>query len=194
MPTNVKGIDMSIRHRAARRAGRTARFITIACAVLGTFSAAAQPPATNDYPSRPIRFVVPFGAGGASDITARLLGARMQETLGQRFVVDNRGGAGGMVGTDIVAKAQPDGYTILLGSNATHAIVVHLYKKVPYDPLRDFAPVGMVSISPQILAVNNDVPVKSVKELVALAKTKPGALTYASSGTGSAGHICGEML
>jgi tripartite-type tricarboxylate transporter receptor subunit TctC len=157
------------------------------------FGAAAQP-GSNEYPNRPIRFVVPFGAGGASDITARLLGARMQETLGQRFVVDNRGGAGGMVGTDIVAKAQPDGYTILLGSNATHAIVVHLYKKVPYDPLKDFAPVGTVSISPQILAVNSEVPAKSVKELIALAKTKPGALAYASSGTGSAGHISGEML
>ena len=149
---------------------------------------------TGDYPNRPIRFVVPFGAGGASDITARLLTNRMQEGLGQRFVVDNRAGAGGMVGTDIVAKAQPDGYTVLLGSNATHAIVVHLYKKVPYDPVRDFTPIGTVSISPQILAVNNDVPAKSVKDLIALAKAKPGALAYASSGNGSAGHLAGEML
>ena len=150
--------------------------------------------ASGDYPARPIRMVVPFAAGGVSDITARVLTAKMQESLGQRLIVDNRGGAGGMIGTDIVAKAAPDGYTIVLASNGTHAVVPHLYKKVPYDPIRDFAPVGMVSIAPQVLAVNKDLPIKSVKDLIAYAKTKPGALTYGSSGNGSTGHISAEML
>jgi tripartite-type tricarboxylate transporter receptor subunit TctC len=123
-----------------------------------------------------------------------VLASRMQESLGQRLVIDNRGGAGGMIGTDIVAKAAPDGYTLVLASNGTHAVVPHLYKKVPYDPVKDFAPIGMVSISPQVLAVNKDLPVKSVKDLIALAKAKPGALTYGSSGNGSTGHISAEML
>jgi tripartite-type tricarboxylate transporter receptor subunit TctC len=149
---------------------------------------------SSEYPARPIRMVVPFAAGGVSDITARVLASRMQESLGQRLVIDNRGGAGGMIGTDIVAKAAPDGYTLVLASNGTHAVVPHLYKKVPYDPVKDFAPIGMVSISPQVLAVNKDLPVKSVKDLIALAKAKPGALTYGSSGNGSTGHISAEML
>ena len=174
-----------------RSALRAVGVICLASAVWGTLASAA---AANDYPAKPIRMVVPFGAGGVSDITARVLVARMQESLGQRLVVDNRGGAGGMIGTDIVAKAAPDGYTIVLASNGTHAVVPHLYKKVPYDPLRDFAPVGMVSVAPQILAVNNDLSVRNVKDLVALAKSKPGALTFASSGNGSTGHISGEML
>ena len=113
---------------------------------------------------------------------------------GQRLVVDNRGGAGGMIGTDIVAKAAPDGHTLVLGSNATHAIVPLLQKKPPYDPVKDFAPIGMVAITPTLLAVNNDVPVKSVKELIALAKAKPNTLTYGSSGIGSLTHVAGEML
>ena len=166
----------------------------VACAAAVACACHDSAVASDNYPSRPIRMVVPFAAGGVSDITARVLVSRMQETLGARVVIDNRGGAGGMIGTDIVAKATPDGYTIVLASNGTHAVIPHLYRKVPYDPVKDFAPVGMVSIAPQILAVNNDVPVRSVKDLIALAKTKPGALTYASSGTGSTGHISGEML
>ncbi|MGZ5092783.1 MAG: Bug family tripartite tricarboxylate transporter substrate binding protein [Burkholderiales bacterium] len=156
--------------------------------------AAASVAATLDFPIRPIRLVVPFAAGGTSDILARILSARMQETIAQRLVVDNRGGAGGMIGTDIVAKGVADGYTLVLGSNATHAIVPLLQKKPPYDPVRDFAPVGMVAITPTLLAVNNDLPVRSVKDLIALAKAKPNTLAYASSGTGSATHVAGEML
>jgi tripartite-type tricarboxylate transporter receptor subunit TctC len=150
--------------------------------------------ATVDYPLRPIRLVVPFAAGGTSDILGRILSARMQETVGQRLVVDNRGGAGGMIGTDIAAKSTADGYTLVLGSNATHAIVPLLQKKPPYDPVKDFAPVGMVAITPTLLAVNNDLPVRSVKDLIALAKLKPNTLAYASSGIGSATHVAGEML
>jgi tripartite-type tricarboxylate transporter receptor subunit TctC len=150
--------------------------------------------ATSDYPVRPLRLIVPFAAGGTSDILGRIVSARMQETLGQRLVVDNRGGAGGMIGTDLAAKAVPDGYTLVLGSNATHAIVPLLQKKAPYDPLKDFSPIGMVAITPTLLAVNKELPVKSVKELIALAKAKPGTLAYASSGIGSATHVAGEML
>jgi tripartite-type tricarboxylate transporter receptor subunit TctC len=173
------------------RAGRAA-LCSIGVTCLAAVSGSAV--ASNEYPVRPIRMVVPFAAGGVSDITARVLVAKMQESLGQRLVVDNRGGAGGMIGTDIVAKAAPDGYTLVLASNGTHAVVPHLYKKVPYDPVKDFAPIGMVSISPQVLGVNKDLPVKSVKDLIALAKAKPGALTYGSSGNGSTGHISAEML
>ncbi|MDB5901530.1 MAG: bordetella uptake protein [Betaproteobacteria bacterium] len=177
--------------------GKAPRARAALCSTAALFVAAAASGGaigSSEYPARPIRMVVPFAAGGVSDITARVLASRMQESLGQRLVIDNRGGAGGMIGTDIVAKAAPDGYTLVLASNGTHAVVPHLYKKVPYDPVKDFAPIGMVSISPQVLAVNKDLPVKSVKDLIALAKAKPGALTYGSSGNGSTGHISAEML
>ncbi|MBC7782052.1 MAG: tripartite tricarboxylate transporter substrate binding protein [Proteobacteria bacterium] len=147
-----------------------------------------------DYPNRPVRMVVPFGAGGVSDIIGRTLAVRMQDSLGQPVIVDNRGGAGGSIGSDIVAKAQADGHTILLGSNGTHAIVPYLYRKLPYDPLKDFTPISMVAVTPTVLAVNPDLPVKSVKELLALAKAKPGALSFGSSGVGSTSHLAGEML
>jgi tripartite-type tricarboxylate transporter receptor subunit TctC len=168
------------------------RAAALAALAAPTVALAAAAPA--DFPTRPIRFVVPFGAGGTSDIIGRILSARMADGLAQRLVIDNRGGAGGAIGTDIVAKAQPDGYTIVLASNGTHAIVPYLYKKPPYDPIKDFAPVGMVAITPTVLAVNNDLPVKSVKELIALAKSKPGSIAFGSSGVGSTSHISGEML
>ena len=175
---------------AVRRAVEALVIIGIAVSPLAIHRAAAN----SDYPSRPIRMVVPFAPGGVSDITARVLVNKMHDGLGQRMVIDNRGGAGGMIGTDIVAKAPADGYTLVLASNGTHAVVPHLYKKVPYDPVKDFAPIGMVSVSPQVLAVNRDLGVRSLKELIALAKSKPGALTYGSSGSGSTGHISAEML
>jgi tripartite-type tricarboxylate transporter receptor subunit TctC len=161
-------------------------------ALLATFIAPSSVSAA-DYPARPIRFVVPFAAGGTSDIIGRILSVRMQESLGQPLVVDNRGGAGGSIGTNIVAKADPDGYSIVLASNGTHAIVPHLYARLPYDPIKDFAPVSMVAITPTVLAVNPDLPAKSVKELIALAKAKPG-LAFGSSGVGSTSHLSGELL
>ena len=165
------------------------------CVMLVILAAAFAASATAaGYPERPIRFVVPFAAGGTSDIIGRILSARMQDSLGQSLVVDNRGGAGGSIGTDIVAKANPDGYTLVLGSNGTHAIVPYLYKNLPYDPIKDFTAVSMVAITPTVLAVTPDVPVRSVKELIALAKSKPGALAYGSSGVGSTTHIAGAML
>lgn len=172
-------------------APRSAALIFLTAATLGAVSSAS--PAA-DYPARPIRFVVPFAPGGTSDIIGRILSARMQESLGQSLVVDNRGGAGGTIGTDIVAKATPDGYTIVLASNGTHAIVPYLYKNLPYDPLKDFAPVSMVAITPTVLAANPDLPVKSVKDLIAFAKAKPGTLAFGSSGVGSTSHLSGEML
>jgi tripartite-type tricarboxylate transporter receptor subunit TctC len=147
-----------------------------------------------DFPTRPVRMVVPFGAGGVSDIIGRTLAGRMQEGLGQPVIVDNRGGAGGSIGSDIVARAQPDGHTILLGSNGTHAIVPYLYRNLKYDPLKDFTPIGMVAITPTVLAVSPELPVKSVKELLAHARAKPGALSFGSSGVGSTSHLAGEML
>ena len=158
------------------------------------FLAATVTATAAGFPERPIRFVVPFAAGGTSDIIGRILSARMQEGLGQSLVVDNRGGAGGSIGSDIVAKASPDGYTLVLGSNGTHAIVPYLYRNLPYDPIRDFTPISMVVITPTVLAATPDLPVKSVKDLIALAKTKPGAIAYGSSGVGSTTHIAGEML
>jgi tripartite-type tricarboxylate transporter receptor subunit TctC len=165
-------------------------------AYITLFAAAAMPASTPaaDYPTRPIRFVIPFAAGGTSDIIGRILSAKMHDALGQPLVVDNRGGAGGSIGTDICAKASADGYTIVLSSSGTHAVLPYLYKKLPYDPIKDFEPVTMVAITPQLLAVNVDLPVKSVKELIALAKTKPGTLVYASSGMGSMGHMSGAMM
>lgn len=150
-------------------------------------------PMAADYPVRPIRFVVPFAAGGTSDIIGRILSVRMQESLGQPLVVDNRGGAGGTIGTNIVAKADPDGYSIVLASNGTHAIVPYLYARLPYDPIKDFAPVSMVAITPTVLAVNPEVAVRSLKELIALAKARPG-MAFGSSGVGSTSHLSGELL
>ncbi len=171
------------------------RSIRLAATLSPIFLVAVAGPALSaDFPVRPIRFVVPFAAGGTSDIIGRILSARMQDSLGQSLVVDNRGGAGGTIGTDIVAKATPDGYTIVLASNGTHAIVPYLYKALPYDPIKDFAPISMVAITPTVLATNPDLPVRSVKELIALAKTKPGALAFGSSGVGSTSHLSGELL
>jgi tripartite-type tricarboxylate transporter receptor subunit TctC len=167
---------------------RVAGAFLMTAVTLPAMSAAA------DYPARPIRFVIPFAAGGTSDIIGRILSAKMHDALGQTLVVDNRGGAGGSIGTDIVAKASADGYTILLSSTGTHAVLPYLYKKLPYDPIKDFEPVTMVAITPQLLAVNIDLPAKSLKELIALAKARPGALAYASSGIGSMGHMSGALM
>lgn len=146
------------------------------------------------YPSRSIRFVVTFPPGGTTDILAREIGARMQESWKQTVVVDNRGGAGGNVGADIVAKAPPDGYTILLGTNGTHAINPSLYKKMPYDAIKDFAPITLIASVPNIFISHPSVPAKSMKDLVILAKAQPGKVVYASSGTGTSQHLSVELF
>jgi tripartite-type tricarboxylate transporter receptor subunit TctC len=146
------------------------------------------------YPSKPVRIIVPFAPGGAVDITARAIAPGLTEQLGQSFVVDNRGGAGGIIGADLVAKAAPDGYTLLMGSNSTVSVAPSLYPKNPYHPIRDFAPISLVATMPFVLDVHPSVPAKSVKELIALAKAKPGRLSMASGGTGSSNHLVGELF
>jgi len=147
-----------------------------------------------NYPSRPVRLVVPFPAGGTTDILARAIAQKLSEGLGQQFVVDNRPGAGGNIGADIVAKSPPDGYTLLMGTVGTQAINVSLYAKMPYDAAKDFAPVVLVAGVPNILVVNPSVPVHTVAELIKLAKEKPGAINFASSGNGTSIHLSGELF
>lgn len=144
------------------------------------------------YPAKPVRMVVPFPAGGATDIVGRLIAQKLTEAWGQQVIVDNRGGAGGTIGSDIAAKSAPDGYTMLVGTSSTHAIAPSLYSKLPYDPVRDFAPVTLVASATILLAVHPSVPAKNVRELIALAKKQPNALSFASSGNGGISHLIGE--
>ena len=147
-----------------------------------------------NYPVKPVRLIVPFAAGGNVDITARQIAPGLSELLGQNFIVDNRVGAGGVIGAEAVAKAAPDGYTLMMGSNSTVSVAPSLYPKLAYHPVRDFAPVSLVATTPFVLVVHPSVPAKSVKELIALAKTKPGRLAMASGGTGSSNHLVGELF
>ncbi|MGZ5225452.1 MAG: tripartite tricarboxylate transporter substrate binding protein [Burkholderiales bacterium] len=156
------------------------------------FSLAATASAQS-YPDHPVRVVVPFPASGGTDILARLLLQRMSERLGANFVIDNRAGAGGTIGTEIVAKATPDGYTILVASSS-HTINPSVYKKIGYDPARDFAPVTLIASGPGLLVVHPSVPAKNVKELIALAKSRPGQLIYASAGNGTPPHLAAELF
>jgi len=148
----------------------------------------------DDYPSRPIRFVVPYPAGGPLDTVARLLGQKVSESMKQPIIVDNRPGAGGNIGADFVAKSAPDGYTILMGAVATHAINPTLYSHIPYDPVADFMPITQVASTPNVLVVNPSVPAKDVREFIAYAKANPGRLNFGSGSTGSAGHLAGELF
>ena len=146
------------------------------------------------YPARPIRFVVPFAPGGGGDIVVRGVAQQMTQRLGQSVVVDNRSGAGGNVGTEIVARAAPDGYTLLMANVAPMAINVSMYSKLPYDPIKDFAPISLMASFPNVLVVHPNVKARSIAELVALAKARPGQLTYASAGAGSTTHLSAELL
>jgi len=154
----------------------------------------ANAAAADPYPTRPIRLVVPVPPGGAADFTARLVGAKLADALGQSIVVENRGGAAGVIATDLVAKGTPDGYTFLLSSSTTHGISPVLYKKLPYDAMKDFTHIALISSVPAVMAVNQSVPVNSVKEFVALAKAKPGTLLFGSSGAGGPPHLMGELF
>jgi len=147
-----------------------------------------------NYPVKPVRLIVPFAAGGNVDITARQIAPGLSELLGQNFIVDNRVGAGGVIGAEAVAKAAPDGYTLMMGSNSTVSVAPSLYPKLAYHPVRDFAPVSLVATTPFVLVVHPSVPARSVKEFVALAKTKSGRLAMASGGTGSSNHLVGELF
>lgn len=147
-----------------------------------------------EYPSKPIRLVVPWTAGGLTDIVARIVGERLGQVLGKPMVIDNKAGASGFIGTEIVAKAPPDGYTLLLVTSSTHAASPALFRKIPYDPLNDFATISQVTLAPNILVVSPSLSANSVAELVTLAKAKPGQLNFASYGNGSAAHLVAEYF
>lgn len=146
------------------------------------------------YPERPVRMIVAYPPGGGADIAARALAASMSKDAGWQIVVENIGGAAGIIGTEAAAKATPDGYTLIMGTNATHGIFVSLYSKLPYDPVKDFAPISNVVRVTSVLVVNPQLPVLSVEELIARAKASPGALNYASGGSGSNAHLAMELL
>jgi len=164
--------------------------------ILGLVALCATPlPAhAQDYPAKPIRLVVPFPPGGPNDIIGRVLGQKMQELLGQLIIIDNRPGAGGALGTDNVAKSEPDGYAIAIASAGALAISTALQEKILYDPLKDLAPITLVARVPELLVASTTVPVANVSELVALAKAKPGAINYGSTGPGSMPHLAGELF
>jgi len=147
-----------------------------------------------DYPVRPIRIVVPFAAGGTSDLVTRIVGQALGAELKTAVVIDNRPGAGGNIGSELVAQAAPDGYTLLMGTVATHGINASLYKKLPFDPVKDFAPVSLVASTPSVLEVNPSLPIHSVQELIAYAKAHPGKLNFGSAGNGSSHHLAGELF
>ena len=159
----------------------------------GMLTGAAGGAAAQPYPVKSLRMIVPFPPGGATDILGRYVALRLGETFGQQFVVDNRPGANGTLGLDLAAKAAPDGHTLVVGQNGNLTISPGL-TKVPYDPLRDFSPVTLLVASPHVIAVHPSLPVRSLKDLIALAKSKPGQLNYASTGAGSAGHLSVELL
>ena len=158
-------------------------------AVLATATARAD-----DYPSRPIRLIVPYAAGGGADSVARIIAKRVSETIGQPIVIENRGGGGSIIGTELVKNAEPDGYTLLMGQSGPISINPAVYKNLPYDPLRDFAPITMTTDYPYIMVVNPALGVKTLSEFVALARSKPGGLNYGTTGVGAANHLVTELF
>jgi tripartite-type tricarboxylate transporter receptor subunit TctC len=160
--------------------------LLIACVSASAFA--------QSYPNRPIHIIAPFPAGGGYDFLSRLIAPEMTKTFGQPVIVENKAGANGNIGTDAVAKSAPDGYTLLMGGNSPLALNVGLYPKLPYDPVKDFAPISRVATQPNLLAAHPKVPVKSVAELVQYAKANPGKLSYASNGNGSPQHLAAELL
>ncbi|MCI3953406.1 MAG: Uncharacterized protein K0R53_2906 [Burkholderiales bacterium] len=166
-------------------------WLFIASVVLGLAAASA---AAQTYPSRPIRMMVPFPAGGGSDTMGRIVGGKLSERLGQQIVVENRVGAAGSIGADVAARAPADGYTILLGSTSELVQYPNVNPKVPYDPLKDFAPISLVGTIPMVLVVHPSLPVKNVKDLVALAKSRPGQINFGSAGQGATTHLAVELF
>jgi tripartite-type tricarboxylate transporter receptor subunit TctC len=163
-----------------------------------TFASAATlvsaPARADEYPSRPIHLIVPFAAGGAADSTARVIASRISKTIGQPVVIENRGGAGAIIGTEFVNKADPDGYTLLLAQSGPISINPAVYKNLPYDPVKDFAPICLTTTYPYVMVVNASLGVKTLNEFVALAKSKPGALNYGTTGVGASNHLVTELF
>jgi tripartite-type tricarboxylate transporter receptor subunit TctC len=168
----------------------TWKCLVIACALAASIGAARA----EDYPSHPIRLIVPYAAGGGADSVARIVAKRVSENVGQPILIENRGGAGSIIGTEVVKKSDPDGYTLLLGQSGPISINPAIYKSLPYDSIKDFAPVSMTTAYPYIMVVNPKLGVKTLKEFVALAKSKPGELNYGSTGVGAANHLVAELF
>jgi tripartite-type tricarboxylate transporter receptor subunit TctC len=173
----------------SRRSTVAAGLVSAFCLGLGSLPVQAQ-----DYPVRPIKLIVPFGAGTTTDIISRVIAEGLSKPLGQPVVVENRSGAGGVIGTDLVAKGAADGYTILMGTVGTHAINATLFKKLPYDPLNDFAPLAFAGYTPTLLVVAANSPLKTVKDLAAQARKQGSKVSFASAGNGTSGHLAGELL
>jgi len=165
------------------------RLLWVALAMANVYPALAE-----TWPTRPIRFIVPFAPGGGGDVVGRIIGQRMSEQLGKPLIIDNRAGGGGTLGCELAAKAAPDGYTLLLGNVGPIAVGPALYPKLAYDPVRDFAPVTMIASFPNLLVANPGLPFKTVPELVAYAKSRPGQLNFASAGAGTSTHLAGELF
>ena len=161
------------------------------CLMLASFASIV---AAQSWPTKPIRIVLGFPPGGATDILSRDFAAKLAEELKQQVIIENKPGAGGTIGADIVAKAPADGYTLTIGTSSNHAIAVSLYKKLPYDPIKDFAPITMLAVSQNVVVINPGVPANNIKELVAYAKANPGKLNFGSSGNGTISHLTGEMF
>ncbi|CAN1539989.1 PBP2_Bug27 domain containing protein [Burkholderiaceae bacterium] len=169
---------------------------SVACLafLVGTIFLPFSVQAQADYPNKPIRLIIGFPPGGSTDIVGRIVAQKLGERLGQTIVVENRPGAGGTIGAELAAKAAPDGYTLTIGTTSTHAVAAGAYSKLPYDPVKGFAPISLVATTPYLLVVNPKVPANNLAELVALAKSQPGKLNYASAGNGSTTHLAMEML
>jgi tripartite-type tricarboxylate transporter receptor subunit TctC len=183
-PTNQANLSGGSMQTCTRR---------LALAILLAASAACAAHA-EDYPSRPIRLIVPYAAGGGADSVARIVAKRVGETIGQPIVIENRGGAGSIIGTEFVKNASPDGYTLLLGQSGPISINPAIYRELPYDPVKDFAPISMTTAYPYILVVNPALGVKTLQEFVALARSKPGELNYGTTGVGAANHMVTELF
>lgn len=176
-----------------KRAAIVCGVVLALCAAYASAAAQSKGQAQS-YPTRPVRLIVPYPPGGGNDTLARIFGQKLAEAWEQQVVVDNRGGAGTIIGTQLAARAAPDGYTLLLSSIASHAIAPNLYRNPGYDPIRDFTPVTLLAIAPTVLCVNPAVPARSLQELLALAKARPGELKFASGGAGTPPHMAGEIF
>jgi tripartite-type tricarboxylate transporter receptor subunit TctC len=186
---DVSGV-MTWRLSDLRRQSGSALQVAL-CALL---LAIGMPVLAQSFPSKPARLVVPFPPGGPLDTSGRAIAQKLTETWGQSVIVENRPGAGGNIGADVVAKSAPDGYTVVMGALSTHAVNPSLYARMPYDAQKDFTPITLVAVTPNVLVVNPTLPVSSVKELIAYAKAHPGKLSFGSGSTGSAGHLAGELF
>jgi tripartite-type tricarboxylate transporter receptor subunit TctC len=168
--------------------------VTAVLLALALGAGAAHEVLAQTYPLKPVRLIVPFPPGGSTDIVARIVAQKLGERLGQSLVIENRGGAGGTIGTEAAAKAAKDGYTLTVATTSTHVVAPSVYRKLGYDPVKDFAPISLIAVTPYLLVVNPAVEAKTLQQFIALAKSRPGKLNYASAGTGSTTHLAMEML